>query len=119
MKNKNCCCSICGFQLDDNHYFPTTFPGIDQEICCNCDENLSLMFTNFEKKPGNNDGYIVPDNSDRIEQVTGRSYLENRLIYFQYVLAKRAEEEKPKSEVIKDLKDEISKITRAITQDNG
>jgi hypothetical protein len=107
-------------RLDDNHYFPTTFPGIDQEICCNCDENISLMFTNFEEKPGRNDGYIVPDNSDRLEQVTGRSYKENRLIFYQYVLRKRqSENNPPNSEVIKNLKDEISKIKRAITQDNG
>lgn len=56
-------CLICGSQLDDNHFYPATFPGIDQKICCNCDENLGLMFTNFEEKPGDH-GYMVPDYSD-------------------------------------------------------
>lgn len=110
-------CLICGMRLDDNHYFPMTFPGIDKGICCNCDENLGLMFTNFEEKPGRNYGYIVPDNSDRLEQVTGRSYKENRLIFYQYVLRKRQSEGNPSnSEVIKNLKDEISKITTALSE---
>jgi hypothetical protein len=73
------------------------------------------MFTNFDEKPGGDDSYIVPDNSDRLEKVTGRSYQENRLIYYQYVLKKRQSEDKP-ANVIKELKDEIDKITLAIKQ---
>lgn len=111
-------CPICGMQLDDNHFTPVSFPGLDQEICCNCDENISLMFTNFEEKPGRDDGYIVPDNSDRLEQITGRSYLKNRLIFYQYVLKKRQSEDKS-ANVIKELKDEIDKITLAIKERNG
>ena len=102
-------------QLDNNHFAPASFPGIDEEICCNCDENLGLMFTNFDEKPGKDDGYIVPDNSSRLEQITGRSYLENRLIFFNAVLRKRTSENDPsKAEVVKELKAEIEKITIAI-----
>jgi hypothetical protein len=119
MKNKGIDCPICGIQLDDNHFFPAAFPGVDQDVCCNCDENLSLMFTNFEEKPGNNDGFIVPDNSDRLEQITGRSYRENRLIFYQYVLRKRESDKNlANSELIKELKDEIVKITLALEEGN-
>lgn len=98
-------CLICGTQLDDNHFAPASFPGIDQNVCCNCDENLGLMFTNFEEKPESNDGYIVPDYSDRLEQITGRSYLENRLIFYQYVLRRRESDGNlPNSDMIKEAK---------------
>ena len=76
------------------------------------------MFTNFEEKPGGDNGYIVPDNSDRLEQITGRSYLENRLTYFQYVLEKQQSENKP-ANVIKELKDEIDKITLVLKEGTG
>ena len=69
MKNDESLCPICGMQLDDNHFAPTSFPGIDQEICCNCEENLDLMFSNFKDKPGTDRGYIVPDNSNRLEEI--------------------------------------------------
>ena len=118
MENEKIDCPVCGMQLDDNHFAPSSFPGLDKEICCNCDKNISLMFTNFEEKPGVGDGYIVPDNCDRLEQITGRSYLENRLIFFQHVLRKRQSEDKP-ANVIKELKDEIDKITLAIKERNG
>jgi len=119
MGDKKKDCPICDMQLDNNHFAPTSFPGIDKEICCNCDKNISLMFTNFGEKPGNA-GYIVPDNSDRLEQVTGRSYLENRLIFYQYVLVKRLSEDKPaNADIIKELKDEIAKITLVIKERNG
>jgi hypothetical protein len=72
MKNDKSFCPICSMKLDDNHFAPASFPGIDQVICCNCEENLGLMFTNFEEKPGTDHGYIVPDNSDRLEAITGR-----------------------------------------------
>ena len=78
-------CPVCGMLFDNDHFVPTSFPGIDQKICCNCDENLSLMFTNFDDKPGDH-GYIVPDYSDQLEKLTGRSYLENRLLFYKYVL---------------------------------
>jgi hypothetical protein len=119
MEIKSNNCPICGVQLDNNHFTPATFPGIGQYVCCNCDENLSLMFTNFEQKPGNNDGYIVPDNSDRLEQFTGRSYQENRLIFYQYVLRKRESDGNvANSELIKKLKDEIAKITLTVEEEN-
>ena len=118
MENKKNACPICGMQLDDNHFTPVSFPGIEKEICCDCDENISLMFSNFEEKPEGGDGYIVPDNSDRLEQITGRSYLENRLIFYQYVLKKRQSEDNS-ANVIKELKDEIDKITLAIKERNG
>jgi hypothetical protein len=112
-------CLICGMQLDDNHFAPASFPAIEQKICCNCDENLSLMFTNFEEKPGKNDGYIVPDYSDRLEQISGRPYLENRLIFYQYVLRKQESDANlANSELIKELKDEIAKITLAVEEGN-
>ena len=114
MKNR---CPICGMPFDNNDFAPVSFPCVEKEICIICDENISLMFTNFEENPGNNDGYIVPDNSYRLEQVTGRSYQENRLIFYQYVLEKRKSEDKSaNSEVIKNLKNEISKITLAISE---
>ena len=120
MDNKKNACPLCGMQLDDNHYAPVSFPGIDKEICVNCDNNIGLMFSNFEEKPGEDGGYIVPDNSDRLEQVTGRSYLENRLIYYQCVLGKRQSKDKPaNADIIKELKDEIAKITLAIKERNG
>ena len=118
MENKKNACPICSIQFDKVNFFPTSFPGIEKEICCNCDENISLMFTNFEEKPGVGDGYIVPDNCDRLEQITGRSYLENRLIFFQHVLRKRQSEDKP-ANVIKELEDEIDKIALAIKGRNG
>ena len=115
MRNQKKDCPICGMQLDNNHFSPASFPGIDEEICCNCDENLGLMFTNFDVKPGEIGGYIVPDNSDRLEQITGRSYLENRLFFFKAALRKRTSENDPsKAEVIKELKNKIEKITMAI-----
>lgn len=111
-------CPICGAQLDDNHFAPASFPGIDQNVCCNCDENLGLLFTNFEEKPGDH-GYIVPDYSDRLEQITGRSYLANRLIFYQFVLNQRESGgHLAESETIKALKDEIAKITLAVEEGN-
>jgi hypothetical protein len=111
-------CPVCGMVLDNNHFAPASFPGIDQDICCNCDENFGLMFTNFEEKPGDH-GHIVPDYSDRLEQITGRSYLENRLIFYQYILRKRESDgHLANSEMIKELKNEISKITAAIEEGN-
>ena len=102
-------------QLDNNHFAPASFPGIDEEICCNCDENLGLMFTNFDNKLSESGGYIVPDNSARLEQITGRSYLENRLIFFKAVLRQRSSERNPSNaEVVKELQVEIEKITIAI-----
>jgi hypothetical protein len=117
MENKKNSCPICSIQFDNVNFFPTSFPGIEKEICCDCDKNISLMFTNFDKKPGGDDSYIVPDNSDRLEKVTGRSYLENRLIFFQYVLKKQQSEDKP-ANAIKELKDEIDKITLARKERN-
>jgi len=111
MKNDESLCPICGIQLDDNHFAPASFPGIDQEICCNCEENLGLMFTNFKDKPGTDHGYIVPDNSNRLEEITGRSYLEHRLIYYQNVLDYRISEGKDANlDEIEQLKIEINKI---------
>lgn len=111
MKKDASACPICGMQLDDNHFAPASFPGIDQQICCNCEENLSLMFANFEEKPGTGSGYIVPDHSDRLEEITGRAYLENRLIYYQDVLVSRLSEGKDANpDEIKRLKVEIDKI---------
>ena len=115
MKNQKKDCPVCGMQLDNNHFAPVSFPGIDEEICCNCEENLGLMFTNFDEKPGEAGGYIVPDNSVRLEQITGRSYLENRLIFFKAVLKQRTSEGDPsKAEVVKELTAEIEKINIAI-----
>ena len=119
MENKKVDCPICGMQLDNNHFAPVSFPGIDQNICCNCEENIGLMFTNFEEKPGNEASYIVPDNSDRLEQVTGRSYQENRLIFYQYVLEKRQSEDKSNHAIIKKLKDEIAIIPQAVKKEHG
>ena len=114
MEDKTKNCPICGMQIDDNHFFPTSFPGIDDKICINCDQNISLMFTNFDERPEGN-GYIVPDNSDRLQEVTGRSYLENRLIYYQYVLGKLQSEVNPSNvDLIKEIKEEITKITQSI-----
>jgi hypothetical protein len=118
MKNINYACPICSIQFDDLNFIPTSFPGIEKEICCDCDKNISLMFTNFDEKPGGDDSYIVPDNSDRLEKLTGRSYQENRLIFYQYVLKKQQSEDKPAS-AIKELKDEIDKITLAIKERNA
>ena len=115
MKNDESLCPICGMQLDDNHFAPASFPGIDEDICCNCGENLGLMFTNFNNKPGTNHSYIVPDNSDRMEEITGRSYLENRLIYYQDVFDNRISEGKDANlDEIKKLRIEIDKIKEGI-----
>ena len=112
-KEKNAC-PICGIQMDDNHFIPVSFPCIDEPICCNCDENLGLMFSNFEQRLGAN-GYIVPDNSDRLEQVTGRSYMENRMRFFQDCLRQRQSQGYPvDAEVIKKLKADIQKISLSI-----
>ena len=120
MKNRNNYCPVCGEQMDDNHFTPVSFPGIDEEICCLCDQNISLMFTNFGEKPGGGNGYIVPDNSDRLEQITGRSYLENRLIFYLYCLKKRQSEgNPPDAVVIEELEAEIEKITLAIKEGNS
>jgi hypothetical protein len=118
MENDKDNCPLCGIQLDDNHWAPVSFPGIDKEICINCDQNIGLMFSNFEEKPSADGGYIIPDNSDRLELVTGRSYLKNRLIFYQYILKKRQSEDKT-ANVIKELKDEIDKITLAIKERNA
>ena len=119
MENEKNACPICSIQFDNVNFFWTLFPGIEKEICCDCDKNISLMFTNFDEKPGGDDSYIVPDNSDRIEQVTGRSYLENRLIFYQHVLKKRQlEDTHAHANIIKECKDEIAKITLAIKQGN-
>ncbi len=73
------------------------------------------MFTNFNNKPGTNQSYIVPDNSDRIEKITGRSYLENRLIYYQDVLDNRMSEGKDANlDEIEQLRLEIEKIKEGI-----
>lgn len=118
MKYESNDCPVCGMPLDDNHFAPAMFPGIDGEICCNCEENLSLMFTNFDHKPGEN-GYIVPDNSDQLEQITGRSYQENRLIYFKYChRMRKAENDPANAETLKELEVEIEKITSAIQEGN-
>jgi hypothetical protein len=115
MKNDESFCPICGTELDENHFAPASFPGIDQAICCNCEENLGLMFTNFKDKPEAKDGYIVPDNSNRLEEITGRSYLENRLIFYQDVLEYRISQGKDANhDVIKQLRVEIDKIKRSI-----
>jgi hypothetical protein len=120
MKNQKKDCPVCGMKLDNNHFAPASFPGIDEEICCNCDENLGLMFTNFDEKPGEDGGYIVPDNSARLEQITGRSYLENRLIYFKALLRKKTSENDPaNAKFVKNLKAEIEKTTIAIKADNS
>lgn len=117
-KEKNDC-PICGFQIDDNHFIPVSFPGIDEPICCNCDENLGLMFTNFEEKPGD-DGYIVPDNSDQLEQLTGRPYIENRLLYFLDCLRQRQSQGYPtESEIIIKLRADIEKISLSIKKGNA
>ena len=112
MENKKSRCPICRMPLDGNHFAPVLFPGIDQEVCCNCDENLGLMFTNFDQKPGTkDDGYIVPDYSDRLHQITGRSYLENRLIFYRYCLKRELEKEKIGNEPeISRMQAEIEKI---------
>ena len=73
------------------------------------------MFTNFEEKPGTDHGYIVPDNSSRLETITGRSYLENRLIFYQDILDYRISEEKNANlDEIKELSLEIEKIKEGI-----
>lgn len=117
MKNVNIDCPICGMEMDDNHFAPMSFPGIEGQICCNCEENLSLMFTNFDKKPSDN-GYIVPDNSDRLEQITGRTYLENRLLYFFDCVKYQKARKIPDDSAIEALKTEIDKITSAISKGN-
>lgn len=115
MKNNEYFCPICSMPLDDNHFAPASFPGIDQPICCNCEENLGLMFTNFEEKPGTDHGYIIPDNSIRLEMITGRSYFENRLIYYQDTLDYRISGEKDENlDAIKQLRQEIEKIKQSI-----
>lgn len=107
MKKVSKDCPVCGIQLDDNHFAPVLFPGIDNEICCNCCQNLGLMFTNFDKKPGDN-GYIVPDNSYRLEQITGRSYLKNRLLYYENChRLRKSEKDLANAEVLKELEDEL------------
>lgn len=116
MGTENNDCPICGIPLDDNHFYPSSFPGIDDPICCNCDENLSLMFTNFEKGPGD-EGFIVPDNSVRLKQITGRSYLENRLIFLLHCLKKRQfSGDLPGDKSIERLKAEVEKVYRAIEE---
>ncbi|RPH49567.1 MAG: hypothetical protein EHM85_13390 [Desulfobacteraceae bacterium] len=116
MENKKNDCPFCGEQMDDNHFASTSFPGIDEPICCNCNENLRLMFTYFEKYPSDN-GYVFPDNSDRLEQVTGRTYLENRLLFYLYYIKKRKLEGKPvDAEEIGNLEAEIEKISLAIKE---
>lgn len=116
MGTKKVYCPICGIPLDDNHFSPSFFHGIDDPICCNCDENLSLMFTNFEKGPGD-EGYIVPDNSGRLEQITGRSYLENRLIFLMHCLKERQiSGDSPGDKDIEGLKAEIEKVHLAIEE---
>ena len=118
MENKKIACPICSIQFDKVNFFPTSFPGIEKEICFDCDKNISLMFTNFDEKPEGDDYFIVPDHSNRLELVTGRSYLENRLLFYEYVLKKRQSEDNS-ANVIKELKDEIVKITLAIKERNG
>jgi hypothetical protein len=62
-------------------------------------------------KPRIDHGYIVPDNSNRLEEITGRSYLENRLIYFQDVLDNRILGGKDANlDQIEQLRVEIDKI---------
>jgi hypothetical protein len=112
MKNKIKNCPICRIPLDDNHYAPVSFPIIEVEICCNCYKNLSLMFTNFEEEPGTDGhGYIMPDYSDRLREVTGRSYQENRLVYYEYCLERESRRKKRDGENASGkLKAEIEKI---------
>ncbi len=117
MEKKKNDCPVCGMELDDLHFTPVSFPGIDKEICCNCDRNIGLMFTNFKEKPGDG-GFTVPDYSDRIEQITGRSYLENRLIFYLDVLRQRKSERNPSKAEIEEIKAEIEKITLAIKEGN-
>ena len=118
MNNISIDCPICGMEMDDNHFAPASFPGIDVLICCNCEENLSLMFTNFEERPSG-DSYIVPDNSDKIEQITGRSYLENRLLYFLDCIRYRQTNNNPAdAATIDNLKTEVEKIKMAIKKGN-
>jgi hypothetical protein len=110
MENRKNNCPICGIQMDDNHFTPVSFPGIGEPICCNCKENLGLMFTNFENKPGDN-GYIAPDNSERLEVITRRAYIENRLIYFLDCLCQQESKgDIADAEVIKTLKADIEKM---------
>ncbi len=116
MGNKDNVCLLCGVQMDDNHFIPATFPGIDEPICCNCNENLKLMFNNFEERPGKT-GYIVPDYSERLKKITGRSYLENKFLYFQHRLQLSQSKNSPSNaEDINKLKSEIRKISQFINK---
>lgn len=114
MENQKKDCPICGAQMDDNHFTPVLFPGIDEPICCNCDEDWRLVFNNIEKSPGDND-YIAPYYSDRLEQITGRPYIETMLLYFQDCLRQwEFQGDKADAEVIKRLKAEIENISQSI-----
>jgi hypothetical protein len=114
MKSDKGRCPVCDMPMDDNHFTPVSSLIFSESICCNCHENISLMFVNFQEKPGNR-GYIVPDHCERLEKISGRSYLENRLIFYCERLKTRQDMgDRADSLEVRKLKAETEKIAMAI-----
>jgi hypothetical protein len=111
LNNAEHLCPICGMPFDDQHFESVKCPYLPENICCNCDENLGLMFTNFVEKPSGK-GYIEPDFSDRLAELTGRSYLQNRLLFYQACVEKWSED----SQKVVELTAEIESIRQSIAK---
>jgi len=120
-ESKGDLCPVCSVVLDEGYFSPQQNPWLEKEICEFCNYNISLMFTNFELSPGlEDDGYIVPDWSDRLSELTGRSYLENRLLYYQDFFKSSLANKRDSTE-IESISEEVAKIKLLIqaSQEKG